>query len=573
MLSPDYLEHVPDRLVELYAQAETDIIADMARKINAYDYFSSASEWQAVKIHEMGLTYEEILKKLSSLSGRTLSELKKLLEEAGVKTLSADDAIYRKAGLSPQPLKESKHLIAILNESLKKTNNTFKNLTSTTAKEASGQFVEALDRAYMQIVTGGIDKNSAVRSAIQHLTENGLRSIKYPTRTDHLDVAVRRAVRTGVNQTAGRLQEARAEEMGCDLVETTAHDGARPSHETWQGKVFSRSGSSKKYPPFKESTGYGTVTGLMGANCRHSFYPFFEDSEPIYTKSELAELNQPKYHYRGKDITEYEAVQRQRYHERQIRRWKREKEAMKAAGQPTDRAEARLRKWNRIQDDFLEQTGLKRQVDLEQIAKKVEKQAANSNWWGWDDPFTVKEGATFKVTLSNVSADVNEKVSAACRKVVENGSKDLKEHLLLLDVKTGKLLYEETGEMQSVGGEAYQAFLKKNTDGKYIFIHNHHNGLFFSLQDVRSFLKTEQINTMIAAGNNGKIFIARNKSENALSIDTYKILREIDENLLKELRKQLRDGKIEWLEYKYAEEAAQAKYLLEKYAVCEEVET
>lgn len=325
MLSPDYLEHVPDRLVELYAQAETDIIADMARKINAYDYFSSASEWQAVKVREMGLTYEEIQKKLSALSGRTLSELKKLLEEAGVKTLSADDAIYRKAGLSPQPLKESKHLIAILNESLKKTNSTFKNLTSTTAKEASGQFVEALDRAYMQVVTGGIDKNSAVRSAIQHLTENGLRSIKYPTRTDHLDVAVRRAVRTGVNQTAGRLQEARAEEMGCDLVETTAHDGARPSHETWQGKVFSRSGNSKKYPPFKESTGYGTVTGLMGANCRHSFYPFFEDSEPIYTKSELAELNQPKYHYRGKDITEYEAVQRQRYHERQIRRWKREK--------------------------------------------------------------------------------------------------------------------------------------------------------------------------------------------------------------------------------------------------------
>lgn len=378
MLSPDYLEHVPDRLVELYAQAETDIIADMARKINAYDYFSSASQWQAVKAHEMGLTYEEILKKLSSLSGRTLSELKKLLEEAGVKTLSADDEIYRKAGLSPVPLKESKHLIAILNESLKKTNNTFKNLTKTTAKEASGQFVEALDRAYMQAVTGGIDKNSAVRSAIQHLTENGLRSIKYQVRTDYLDVAVRRAVRTGVNQTAGRLQEARAEEMGCDLVETTAHDGARPSHEIWQGKVFSRSGNSKKYPSFKESTGYGTVTGLMGANCRHSFYPFFEDSEPIYTKEELSELNQPKYHYRGKDITEYEAVQRQRYHERQIRRWKREKEAMKAAGQPTDRAEAKLRKWNRIQDDFLEQTGLKRQIDLEQIAKKVEKQAPHA---------------------------------------------------------------------------------------------------------------------------------------------------------------------------------------------------
>ena len=91
-----------------------------------------------------------------------------------------------------------------------------------------------------------------------------------------MDVAVRRAVLTGVNQTTARMQIARADEMECDLVETTAHMGARPEHMDWQGRIFSRSGKSRKYPDFVKSTGYGTGPGLCGWNCRHSFFPYFE---------------------------------------------------------------------------------------------------------------------------------------------------------------------------------------------------------------------------------------------------------------------------------------------------------
>ena len=80
------------------------------------------------------------------------------------------------------------------------------------------------------------------------------------------------------------MQEARADELVCDLVETTAHSGARPSHAEWQGQAFSRSGKSRKYPDFVQVTGYGTGEGLGGWNCSHSFYPFFEGLPRTYSE-------------------------------------------------------------------------------------------------------------------------------------------------------------------------------------------------------------------------------------------------------------------------------------------------
>lgn len=74
----------------------------------------------------------------------------------------------------------------------------------------------------------------------------------------------------------------------------TAHGGARPEHAEWQGKVYSRSGKSKKYPSLVDKTGYGTGPGLGGWNCRHSMFPFYEGSTRAYTDEELEELKPNK---------------------------------------------------------------------------------------------------------------------------------------------------------------------------------------------------------------------------------------------------------------------------------------
>ncbi|HBF64738.1 MAG TPA: hypothetical protein DDW34_02035, partial [Clostridium sp.] len=185
---------------------------------------------------------------------------------------------------------------------------------------------------------------------------------------------------TGVNQTALKLQEARAEQMGSDLVETTAHAGARPSHAEWQGKVFSLSGKSKKYPEFKSSTGYGTGAGLGGWNCRHSFFPYFEGSPRVYTNNELKGYNSNNVEYNGQKMTEYEASLQQRSIERNIRRWKREKKAMEAAGLPTEEASAKIKSWQEREKDFLNQTGLKRQTNRSQIGGYGKSEALKTSW-------------------------------------------------------------------------------------------------------------------------------------------------------------------------------------------------
>lgn len=167
----------------------------------------------------------------------------------------------------------------------------------------------------------------AIYNAVSELASQGIKAVTYPSgHTDWADVAVRRAVMTGISQTAGQMQLDLAAEMDCDLVEVTAHMGARPSHALWQGKVYSISGKSKKYPKLSTATGYGTGDGLKGWNCRHDFYPFFEGiSERANLPVDVKENNR-----------QYELSQKQRAMERSIRASKRRLAAFDGAVQECD---------------------------------------------------------------------------------------------------------------------------------------------------------------------------------------------------------------------------------------------
>ena len=100
------------------------------------------------------------------------------------------------------------------------------------------------------------------------------------------------------------LQLSRMEEMDCEFVEVTAHEGARPTHAVWQGRVYHRGGAvvhdGERYEDFEAATGYGTGPGLCGWNCRHNFYPFYPGvSVHSYTDERLAELDARNIPYSG----------------------------------------------------------------------------------------------------------------------------------------------------------------------------------------------------------------------------------------------------------------------------------
>lgn len=369
MLTPQYLQWAPAAMVDLYGEVEAAILEDMARRINGYDMFIPAAQHQLRMLEEMGVVREEIMGQLARLTRKSNRELEQIMREAGMETIRADDMVYRAAGFDPAPLSASPIMQRTLQAGLTKTKGLFDNLTRTTANTASRQFERALDAAYMQVTSGAFGPQEAVKRAVRDLCKQGVAAIDYPSgRRDSMDVAVRRAVVTGVNQTAMQLQTARADELGVDLVETTAHAGARPAHAEWQGQVFSRSGKSQKYPDFVSVTGYGTGPGLGGWNCSHSFRPYVEGMPRTYSKELLREYEAQDYEYNGQKMTEYETLQRQREIERNIRRWKRENQAMKALGVDTTESAAKIKHWQDTQKDFLQQTGLKRQGSREQVA-------------------------------------------------------------------------------------------------------------------------------------------------------------------------------------------------------------
>ena len=294
----------------------------------------------------------------------------------------------------------------------------FQNLTSTTANTATLQFENALDAAYMDIISGAFSYQDAVKNAVKGLAKDGIDAIIYPTgHKDKMDVAVRRAVLTGVNQTAAKLSLARMEEMDCDFLETTAHPGARPSHAEWQGKIFSRSGQSGRYPDFVRSTGYGTGAGLCGWNCRHSFFPYFEGlSERAYSREKLKEYETVKVTYNGQELSVYEASQQQRYIERQIRRWKREYMAMDAAGADTTEASVKLAQWRAKQKDFINQTGLDEDNFRSQVYGFGRNQATKATWINKNYKKLVNDlrgiHTTTGVTITDTSPHVMDQATA-----------------------------------------------------------------------------------------------------------------------------------------------------------------
>ena len=375
MLTSDYLDTLPDNIVDLYESFQQSVINDIVRRLIKLGSPTATTVWQMQRLSEAGFLYEDIIKKISDLTGKSESELKRLLNEAGVKSMTFDDNIYIKAGMKPLPLNQSPAMLDVMRVGLERTAGTLRNLTLTTAITGQTAFIKSADLAYMQVATGAFSYNTAIKQAIEDISSKGITVIDYASgRQDQLDVAVRRTVLTGVNQTVGKLTEKRADDLGVDLVQTSAHLGARnkgnvpENHELWQGKIFSRSGTHPKYPNFYEITGYGTVTGLLGINCRHSWYPFFEGiSKNAYKEADLNSYANKTVTYNGKEISFYEATQKQRAIERKIREWKRRASALEAGGFDNSEAIGKVRQWQGAMRDFVSQTELVRQRNREQI--------------------------------------------------------------------------------------------------------------------------------------------------------------------------------------------------------------
>ena len=414
MLPPSYLDAMPDAFVELWQGVEDEILQDVARRIGKMGTLTETADWQLWRYQQTEAVRENVVKLLAKYSGKSEATIRRLLKEAATEAMEREDAIYYHYNLEPTPFEESAALNNLLNAGARQTCGTWRNLTATTANTVSGAFERTLDVAWGKVATGAFDYKTAVKQAVDSLADE-MPEITYPSgHTDSLEVAARRAVLTGVNQTAGKLQEARMDEMNVEFVETSAHGGARPSHAEWQGRRFHRGGAvdylGKHYPDFEQATGYGTGAGLCGWNCRHTFFSIFPElgPAPAWTQADLEALNARNIEYNGKKYTRYEINQMQRARERNVRRWKKRYLAETAAGADTTASAVKLRQARQSLAEFTQATGGR--VDSARTSVHGFGRSASSKaaWAVRHNTLTNTAGQTIiKVSKSNITGPRN----------------------------------------------------------------------------------------------------------------------------------------------------------------------
>ena len=371
MLTEQDFIRIEKQANSIYNNLELQIIEEIATRIANFGYANTVVINDLKIAQELGYLYEDIVKLVAEYNNTAIEEVNKIFYEAGEKSLKFDNKIYKEAGLQPLPLQQSESIKQVMNAAIVRTAGNLQNLCMTTANTAQTQFYNAINMAYMEVSTGVKSYTQAIIDTISNISSQGA-VIEYPSGVKRsLESAVRTNIVTAINQNCGKLQELRADEMGWDLMELTAHSGARPEHAGWQGKIVSRSGQ-KGYLSLND-IGYGEVTGFKGVNCRHDWYPYYKGSTRTYTQKELNKWKNEKVEYNGKKITKYEATQKQRYFERQIRQNKKELKAQQAILTSNDenidikQVQDEIRnikaseKANReALDDFLKQTGLRK---------------------------------------------------------------------------------------------------------------------------------------------------------------------------------------------------------------------
>jgi hypothetical protein len=322
MLQPDYIEHFTDD-----AQGAVMSCADEVLQLYAsYLSPSAMRDATAASVAELsGAIARQAVLVMAKHSHMIASIAAKVAENAlrtGTSTDVAD--IGRTIGMLPASVQHN--LKATTAASVASIRKQLQRDNLAMLESARESYLSAAMQAVSDVNGRSVPFEDACRSAVVRLSDAGISIVDYRSGARaQADVAVRRHIRTQVVQAGAENTLSLLDGTGHDLVQTSSHGGSRKEHARWQGRIFSLSGGSGKYPNFYKETGYGDVGGLCGANCKHSFGIYLEGQPKRYPHDPDAE--------EGLDREEvYQATQTQRYHERSIRKYKRESANLQAAG-------------------------------------------------------------------------------------------------------------------------------------------------------------------------------------------------------------------------------------------------
>ena len=341
MMTQGEIESLTIAMEKAASRLEMDIMKDIVRRIKANEGMTSTAEYQIDRLRQLGLADDYIKKEIQTYLKVSDDEMDRIFRDVPENEYGKYSSMYQDMGIDQKPFGNHVTIQSVIDSSLRQTAGTFQNISQTLgfAVQNGGKteflpvaeyYQKALDNAILGVATGAFDYNSELSRVVKEMTRSGLRTVDYASgRSYRIESASRMALMTGFSQITGHMNEQVATELGTDDYEVSYHMGARPTHQWWQGRVYS-------YQELLFVCGLGTVTGLCGINCYHWYEPFIRGvSVRNYTDQELdamiREENKPR-NYQGREYTTYTALQKQRKMELQMRAQRQEIALLKEGG-------------------------------------------------------------------------------------------------------------------------------------------------------------------------------------------------------------------------------------------------
>lgn len=364
MFTPTEIEALPSAMEQLYRSLQLNIMSDLTERLKANgEEITSAADWQINRLYELGVSKDEIDSLIQNTLDVSDDEIDRIYDEVVKSGYARNEELYTSKGKEHIPYAENKQLQQLVKAVKNQTKSEYRNITGSlgfAVRNADNTlsftpladfYQRTLDNGLMQIASGAVDYNTVLKRAVKAMTDSGLRTVDYASGwSNRVDVAARRALMTGFNQVVAKVNEDNAEQLGTEYFEVSYHRGARPTHQVWQGRVYSKK-------ELETVCGLGTVTGLCGANCYHSYSPFIKGvDKPTYSDEELDRMNEeentPK-EYNGKEYTAYEARQRQRQLETAMRADRQKIELLTQGGADDDTITGAKVRYFQRQDEYV----------------------------------------------------------------------------------------------------------------------------------------------------------------------------------------------------------------------------
>lgn len=376
MFTPEIMEAIPTALEQIFDSLQMSVMADIVRMLVLAQELTPTSVYKIGRLYKLGKSKSAIKSIVQNTLDLSNSEIKNIFSGVIESGYNEAESVFKEQGKEFILYAENEPLQQFVRAVQAQTQGECKNITQSMgfAKRqpdgslgftpAADYYQETLDKAVTEIASGASDYNTVLEKTVTEMTNSGLRTVDYASgHSNRVTVAARRAVATGLNQVVGKINEENAEKLGTNYFEVSWHSGARPTHQVWQGRVYSKE-------ELESVCGLGTVTGLCGANCYHSYSPFTPGITPrTYTDEQLekmnAEENKP-VEYNGKNYTKYEATQRQRRLETTMRAQRQKIKLLEEGGadeQAIINARARYVKTSDEYVNFSKSVGLSQQWD------------------------------------------------------------------------------------------------------------------------------------------------------------------------------------------------------------------